>query len=96
MGIFISLINYTDAGIKSVKDSPKRAQAFRDMAQKKGVKVHNIFWCVGRYDLVAITEGEDEAVAAALLTSGSLGSIRTETLRAMDQETFTRVLQNVG
>ncbi len=66
------------------------------MAEKKGVKVHNIFWCVGRYDLVAITEGKDEAVAAALLTSGSLGSIRTETLRAMDLETFSRVLQNVG
>jgi uncharacterized protein with GYD domain len=41
-------------------------------------------------------EGDDEAVAAVGLTSGSLGNILTETLRAMDQETFSRVLQNVG
>jgi uncharacterized protein with GYD domain len=96
MAIYISLIKFTDAGIKSIKDSPKRAQAFRDMAQKKGVKVLSIYWCLGRYDLVTIMEGDDEAVAAVGLTSGSLGNIRTETLRAMDQETFSRVLQNVG
>jgi uncharacterized protein with GYD domain len=96
MATYISLINFTDAGIKSIKDSPKRAQAFRDMAQTKGVKVLSIHWCLGRYDLVVIMEGEDEAIAAVGLTSGSLGNIRTETLRAMDQETFGRVLQNVG
>ncbi len=96
MAIYISLIKFTDAGIKTIKDSPKRAQAFRDMAEKKGVKVRDIYWCVGRYDLVAITEGDDEALTAALLTSGSLGNIRTETLRAMDLETFSRVLKNVG
>ena len=39
MAIYITLAKFTDTGIKSIKDSPKRAQAFRDMAQKKGVKV---------------------------------------------------------
>jgi len=96
MAIYISLIKFTGAGIKSIKDSPKRAQAFREMAQKKGVKVRDIYWCLGRYDIVTILEGDDEAVAALGLTSGSLGNVRTETLRAMDQETFGRVLQNVG
>jgi uncharacterized protein with GYD domain len=96
MGIYISLIKFTDAGIKSIKDSPKRAQAFRDMAQKKGLKVRDLYWCVGRYDLVAITEGDEEAATAALLTSASLGNVRSETLHAMDQETFTRILKNVG
>ena len=96
MAVYISLIKFTDAGIKTIKDSPKRAQAFRDMAQKKGVKVLSIYWCLGQYDLVTIMEGDDEAVAAVGLTSGSLGNIRTETLRAMDPETFSRVLNNVG
>jgi uncharacterized protein with GYD domain len=96
MAIYITLAKFTDTGIKSIKDSPKRAQAFRDMAQKKGVKVLSIYWCLGQYDIVAIMEGEDEAVAAVGLTNGSLGSIRTETLRAMDAATFERVLQNVG
>jgi len=96
MAIYITLAKFTDTGIKSIKDSPKRAQAFRDMAQKKGVKVLNIYWCLGRYDIVAIMEGDDEAVASVGLTNGSLGNIRTATLRAMDAATFERVLKNVG
>jgi uncharacterized protein with GYD domain len=96
MAIYISLIKFTDAGIKNIKDSPKRAQAFRDMAEKKGVKVRDIYWCIGKYDIVTILEGDDEAVAAVGLTSGSLGNVRSETLRAMDRETFSRVLNNVG
>ena len=78
MAIYITLAKFTDTGIKSIKDSPKRAQAFRDMAQKKGVKVLSIYWCLGRYDIVAIIEGDDEAVAAVGLTNGSLGNIRTD------------------
>ena len=96
MAIFVSLVSFTDAGIKAVKDSPKRSQAFREVAQKKGVKVRDIFWCTGRCDMVVITEGDDEAALAALLTVASLGNTRSETLRCMDLETFSRVLQKVG
>jgi len=96
MGINISLVNYTDQGIKNIKDSPKRAQAFRDLAKKNGVTVREIYGCIGRYDLIVITEGDDEAVAATLLTVGSLGNVRTETLRAMDPETYQRVIGKVG
>ena len=96
MAINISLVNFTDQGIKSIKDSPKRAQAFRDMAKKVGVNVKDMYWCIGRYDLIVITEGDDEAVAAALLNAAALGNIRTETLRAMDADMFQRVLGKVG
>jgi len=75
MAINISLVKFTDAGIKAVKESPKRAQAFRDMAGKKGVKVRDIYWCVGRYDMVVITEVDEEALAASLLTVSSLGNV---------------------
>jgi uncharacterized protein with GYD domain len=95
MAINISLVKYTDQGIKAIKDSPKRAQAFRDMAKKKGVTVRDMYWCSGRYDVVVITEGDDEALAATLLTTNSLGNVRTESLRAMDAATFERVLKNV-
>ena len=92
MAINISLVNYTDQGIKNVKDSPKRAQAFRDLAKKHGVSVRDLYWTTGQYDMVVIAEGTDEALAAVLLTVGRLGNVRTHTLRAMDQETFQRVL----
>ena len=95
MAINISLVNFTEQGIKNVKDSPKRAQAFRELAKKHGVSVRELYWTSGQYDMVVIAEGADEALAAVLLSVGRLGNIRTQTLRAMDLETFQRVLAKV-
>jgi uncharacterized protein with GYD domain len=95
MAINISLVNFTEQGIKGVKDSPKRAQAFRDMAKKQGVSVRDIYWTSGQYDMVVIAEGTDDALAAVLLSVGRLGNVRTQTLRAMDLEAFQRVLAKV-
>ena len=95
MAINISLVNYTEQGMRNVKDSPKRAQAFRDLAKKHGVSVRDLYWTSGQYDMVVITEGADDALAAVLLSVGRLGNVRTQTLRAMDLETFQRVLAKV-
>ncbi len=95
MAINISLVNYTEQGIKSIKDSPKRAQGFRDLAKKHGVSVRDIYWTAGQYDMVVITEGTEEALATVLLSVAKLGNVRSQTLRAMDQETFQRVLGKV-
>ena len=95
MAINISLVNFTEQGIKSIKDSPKRAQAFRDLAKKHGVSVRDIYWTTGQYDMVVITEGTDEALATVLLSVAKLGNVRSQTLRALDQETFLRVLGKV-
>ena len=96
MAINISLVNFTDQGIKQIKDSPQRAKAFRDLCKKSGVTVKDIYWTAGRYDMVVIAEGSDEAMTAALLNVARLGNVRSETLRGMDQETFQRVLEKVG
>ena len=95
MAINISLVNFTDQGIKNVKDSPKRAQAFRDLAKKHGVSVRDVYWTSGQYDMVVITEGTDEALAAVLLSVARAGNVRSQTLRAMDLETFQRVLSKL-
>lgn len=95
MAINISLVNFTEQGIRNVKDSPKRAQGFRDLAKKHGVSVRDLYWTTGQYDMIAITEGDDEALMAVLLSISRLGNVRTQTLRAMDLETFQRVLAKV-
>ena len=92
MAINISLVNFTEQGIKSIKDSPKRVQGFRDLAKKHGVSVRDIYWTTGQYDMVVIAEGTDEALATVLLSVAKLGNVRSQTLRAMDHETFQRVL----
>ena len=95
MATFISLVNFTDQGIRGIKDSPKRAEALKAMAKKLGVTIKDVYWTVGRYDVVVILEGEDEAVTTLLLKSGSLGNVRSETLRAFSAAELGRILANV-
>ena len=96
MAINIVLVNFTEQGIRNIKDSPQRANGFRELCKKNNIRVRDIFWTSGRYDMLAVMEGDDEAMSAVTLTMGKLGNIRTETLRGMDAETFERVLQRVG
>jgi uncharacterized protein with GYD domain len=82
MATYITLLSFTDQGIRNVKESPTRSEAFIAMASKLGVSVKNIYWTTGSYDLVVVAEGNDEAVMAALLSLGALGNVRSQTLRA--------------
>ena len=79
----VVLAKFTDQGIRNAKDSPKRADAFKQMAKTFGVTVKDIFWTQGRYDIVTIIEAPDESSAMSLsLSLGALGNVRTESLRA--------------
>ena len=95
MATYISLVKFTDQGIRSVKDSPKRAEAVKAAAKKLGVTVKDIYWTVGHYDLVTVMEGDDEAVTTTLLKIGTLGNVRSETLRAFSAAEMGRILSNV-
>jgi uncharacterized protein with GYD domain len=92
MATFISLLNFTEQGIRNVKDSPDRYEAFRAMAEQLGVSVKDLYYTVGRYDIVAVMEGSDEAVTTALLKVGSLGNVRTETLRGFSLDDMKNIL----
>ncbi len=93
MATFIVLASFTDQGIRNIKDSPKRADAFKAMAAKAGAKVKDLYWTLGHFDLVSIVEAPDAAAATSLsLAVGSLGNVRTETLTAFTPEEFGRIL----
>jgi len=96
MPAYISLLNFTDQGIRNVKQTTQRAEAFRATAEKLGVKVREIYWTLGRYDAVGIIEApDDEAVTRLMLSLGSLGNVRTETLRAFSAQEMERILQGM-
>ena len=95
MATFISLVSFTDQGIRNIKESPKRADAFKAMAKKLGVTVKEIYWTLGHYDLVIVLDGDDESVTSALLKVGSLGNVRSETLRAFSAADVGRITGNI-
>ncbi len=93
MATFISLFNFTDQGIRNVKQSPDRAEKFKEMANKVGVTVKDEYWTVGNYDIVVILEGpDDETVTSLLLSAGSLGNVRTQTLRAFSGDEMKGII----
>jgi uncharacterized protein with GYD domain len=97
MPTYVSLINWTDQGIRSVKETPDRAAAFAELAQKHGASLEQVYWTVGPYDIVAIIEApDDETATALLLESGSWGNIRTTTLRAYNRDQMSGIIQRLG
>jgi uncharacterized protein with GYD domain len=95
MATYISLLNFTDQGVRNIKDSPDRYGTFRAMAEKLGVTVKGFYYTVGRHDMVLIVEGTDEAVTTALLKAGSLGNVRSETLRGFSIDEAKRMIGNL-
>ncbi len=87
MATFIVLASFTDQGIRSVKETTKRADAAREHAKKMGITMKNIHWTIGSYDLVIEFDAPDDATMAAFtMATGAAGNIRTQTLRAFSRD----------
>lgn len=93
MAKYIQLMNWTDQGIKSVKDSPKRLDAAREAAKKMGCTIHKFYMTAGAYDAVVIAEGpDDETMAKLTLMLGMGGNIRTTTMKAFSEDAYRRII----
>jgi uncharacterized protein with GYD domain len=95
MATYVTLASFTDQGIRNVKESPDRLGAFKSMVEKLGITMKSVHYTVGAYDIVAVVEGSDEAVTSALLKLGSLGNIRTQTMRAFSPEEMKAILNKM-
>jgi len=96
MPTYIVLTNWTDQGIRTVKESPKRLDATKKAIEAAGGKVLGYYLTMGRYDSVLIVEGPGDEVAATLaLSAGSQGSIRTETLKAFPEAEYRKIIANI-
>ena len=90
---YVVLVNFTDQGIRTAKDTMKRADAFKEMAKKFGVTVREMFWTQGLHDIVVITEAPDEASGTALnMSLCALGNVRTQTLRAFSANEMKQII----
>ena len=93
MGTYVLLANYTDQGIRNIKDSPTRAEAARKAIRDMGGDMMGLYLTMGAYDLVVILEApSDEVVAKFVLTLGALGNVRTTTLKAFTEAEFGEIV----
>ncbi len=96
MVTYVVLVNWTEQGIKTVKDTVKRVEDVRKLAERLGGTMTTILWTQGQYDLVAIYEAPDEESANAFaLAIGMVGNVRTNTLRAHSAEEMQKILDKL-
>jgi len=96
MAHYVLLGNFTDQGIRAVKDTAKRAKAFREAAGAVGVKLKEVYWTLGHYDIVITMEApNDEIVESLMMKVGSLGNMKTQTLRAFGESEIEAILSKV-
>jgi uncharacterized protein with GYD domain len=97
MPIYVVIGNFTDQGIRNVKETAKRTEGYRAMAKKCGVTVKDSYWLLGQYDMLAIVEAPDDAAITALeLSAGSLGNFRGQTMRAFTAGEIEPILQKMA
>lgn len=97
MTTYVMLASWTDQGIKNVKDSPRRLDAARNALKEMGGDFKSFFLTMGDYDMVAIYEAPDDAVAARFtMQLGQLGNVRTRTLKAFPEAAYREIVVSLG
>lgn len=97
MPTFIGLIDWTDQGIRSFKESPDRVIRGQELAESLGATIKEAYWTLGEHDIVVILEApDDETATAFLLSLGAQGNVRSKTLRAFDRDEMVRILEKTA
>jgi uncharacterized protein with GYD domain len=93
MTTYVMLANWTDQGIRNVKDSPRRLDAAKKALKDMSGEFKLFFLTMGVYDIVAIYEAPDDAAAARFnLQLGGLGNVRTRTLKAFPEAAYREII----
>ena len=97
MTTYIALFNLTDAGIKAGKDSARRLDAAKKLLTDMGGEMKHFYMVMGDCDFVGIFEAPDDAVMARyVLQLGSLGFVRTKTLKAFPETAYREIIRSLG
>jgi uncharacterized protein with GYD domain len=96
MARYVLLLNWTEQGIRAVKETVKRAASARQLVEKMNGRVIECVWTLGTYDLMLLIEApDDEAITALAIKLAALGNVRTNTLRAFNESEMEKILQKV-
>src|SRR5438552_11318698 len=97
MATYLTLINFTEQGVKNIKDTCKRAVDFKASVKKLSVEVKEVYWCMGAYDGVIIFDAaDDETATAAMLSLSSREYVTTQTLRSFTATEMSKILGKIS
>jgi uncharacterized protein with GYD domain len=97
MTTYVSLINWTEQGIKNFRDSTQRAEDFTKLVEGSGGTVRELLWTVGEYDIVCVADFPDEETGVAtMLQVGGAGNVRSSTLRAFNADEMRGIIRRAG
>lgn len=97
MASYLTLVNWTEQGIKNIKQGPDRLEAFKQATQAAGGRVIFFYMLMGEYDLATLIEvPDDDAATRVLLNLGALGNVRTKTMKAFTEDDFKRIIGSLG
>jgi uncharacterized protein with GYD domain len=95
MTTYIMLATWTDRGLQTIKDGPKRMDNAKRMLVEMGGQMQSLYLTMGQYDLIGVFEAPDDAIAARFtLMLGQLGNVRTTTLKAFPEEAYRHIVNS--
>src|SRR6516225_6498793 len=96
MSTFMMALNWTDQGIRAVKEWPKRADASRELAKKVGVEIKHLYMTTGDSDLVTFVEAPSaDKVGEFSLALGLLINVRARTERAWSADEIRKFISEL-
>jgi uncharacterized protein with GYD domain len=95
--MYISMLNWTDYGIRNVRGTLQRVKGATDFAENFGVRIKEVYWTVGSYDSVIIVEApDDKTFSAFMFELGARGTVRSNSLRAYNDDEMSEILEKLG
>jgi len=96
MATYVTLLKYTEQGIRNIKEGPSRLEKAKQLIKSLGGELKSFYLVQGRFDAIVITEAPNDDVAAKFaLATGSAGNVRTETTRAFTEEEYRRIISGL-
>jgi len=94
---YIVLLNWTEQGMKNLRESPRRLDAAKTLLQEMGGSFQGFYLTMGEYDMVAVCEAPDDAIAARFaLRLGTQGNVKTCTLKAFPEDAYREIIRSLG
>ena len=96
MATYVTLLRYTEQGLKNIKEGPSRLEKAKQAFRALGGELKSFHLVQGRYDGIVISEApNDEVVAKFALATGSQGNVRTETMRAFTEDEYRKLISGL-